>query len=95
MPDGRTLWYARWQTWDASFGVDPHAVTLRQVVSKGRTLTRTYDAPAESSFIDASPTSYYDSAAPFNSVLTAGSGLTIDIVGVSADRGTYRVHIYK
>ena len=95
MPDGRTLWYARWQTWDASFGVDPHAVTLRQVVSKGRTLTRTYDAPAESSFIDASPTSYYDSAAPFNSVLTAGSGLKIDIVGVSADRGTYRVHIYK
>ncbi|HEU4938905.1 MAG TPA: immune inhibitor A domain-containing protein [Vicinamibacterales bacterium] len=95
MPDGRTLWYARWQTWDASFGVDPHAVTLTQVVSKGRTLKRTYDAPAESSFVDASPTSYYDSAAPFNSVLTAGSGLKIDIVGASEDRGSYRLHIYK
>ena len=95
MPDGRTLWYARWQTWDASFGVDPHAVTLTQVVSKARTLKRTYDAPAESSFVDASPTSYYDSAAPFNSVLTAGSGLKIDIVGASEDRGSYRLHIYK
>ena len=95
MPDGRTLWYARWQTWDASFGVDPHSVTLTQVVNKGRTLKRTYDAPAESSFVDASPTSYYDSAAPFNSVLTAGSGLKIDIVGASEDRGSYRLHIYK
>ncbi len=95
MPDGRTLWYARWQTWDSSFGIDPHAVTLTQVVSKGRKLKQTYDAPAESSFVDASPTSYYDSAAPFNSVLTAGSGLKIDIVGASEDRGSYRLHIYK
>ena len=95
MPDGRTLWFARWQTWDASFGVDPHSVTLTQVVGKGRTLKKTYVAPAESSFVDASPTSYYDSAAPFNSVLTAGSGLKIDIVGVSEDRGSYRLHIYK
>jgi immune inhibitor A len=94
-PDGRTLWGSRWQTWDASFGVDPHAVTLTQVISKGKTLKQTYNAVAESSFTDASPTAYYDSAAPFNSVLTAGSGLKIDVVGVSADRGSYRLHLYK
>jgi hypothetical protein len=28
-------------------------------------------------------------------VKTAGSGLKIDITGVSADRGSYRVHVYK
>src|SRR5215468_9070978 len=29
------------------------------------------------------------------SIKTAGSGLKIDIVGVSADWGSYRVHVYK
>jgi immune inhibitor A len=94
-PDGKTLWGSRWQTWDASFGVDPHSVTLSQVISKGRTLTKTYSAPAVSSFYDASSSAYFDPAAPFNSVMTAGSGLKLDILGVSADRGSYRVHVYR
>lgn len=34
----------------------------------------------------------YDSAMPSSSVKTAGSGLKIDINGVSSDRGTYRLH---
>jgi hypothetical protein len=42
-----------------------------------------------------SPNAYYDAAAPFNSVLTAGSGLKMDIVGVSADSGSYRIHVYR
>ena len=94
-PDGRTLWSARWQAWDASFAVDPYAVTLSQVISRGRTLTRTYTAPATTSFFDVSPNAYYDTAAPFNSVLTAGSGLRLEIVGVSADRGSYRIRVYR
>jgi immune inhibitor A len=94
-PDGRTLWGSRWQAWDATFTVDPYAVTLTQVVSKGRTLKKTYSAPADTSFFDVSPNAYYDNAAPFNSVLTTGSGLRMDIVGASADRGSYRVHVYR
>ena len=94
-PDGRTLWGSRWQTWDATFAVDPYSVKLSQYVSRGRTLSNTYTASPESSFFDVSPTAYYDSSIPWNSVLTAGSGLKIDIVGVSADRGTYRLHVYR
>jgi immune inhibitor A len=94
-PDGRTLWGSRWQAWDASFTVDASAVTLSQVISRGRILTKTYSAPADTSFYDVSPNAYYDTAAPFNSVLTAGSGLKMDIVGVSADKGSYRIHVYR
>jgi hypothetical protein len=72
-----------------------YAVTLPQVISRGRTLTETYTAPATTSFFDVSPNAYYDTAAPFNSVLTAGSGLRLDIVGVSADRGSYRIRVYR
>jgi hypothetical protein len=94
-PDGRTLWGARWQTWDSSFGVDTRSVTLSQFVSKGRTLTKTYTATAQPSFFDAAPGAYYDPSIPWASVMTAGSGLKIDIVGASADRGTYRLHVYR
>lgn len=93
-PDGRTVWSSRWQTWDATFGVDTNAVTLSQVMNQNKTLTRTYVAPPVSSFFDSSPTAYYNPAISFNSVKTAGSGLKIDITGVSADRGSYQVHIH-
>jgi immune inhibitor A len=93
--DGRTLWGSRWQTWDATFTVDPYSVKLSQYVSRGRILSKTYAAPPESSFFDVSPTAYYDSEIPWNSVLTAGSGLKIDIIGVSADRASYRLHVYR
>jgi immune inhibitor A len=94
-PDGRTLWSSRWQSWDATFGVDTQSVTLSQVINPVRTLRATYTASAVPSFYDASPTAYYNPAIPYNSVKTAGSGLKIDITGVSADRGSYRVHVYK
>ena len=94
-PDGRTTWGARWQTWDATFGVDVNAVTLSQVMSPTRTLKRTYTAPPVTSFFDSSPTAYYNPAIPYNSVKTAGSGAKIDIIGVSDDRGSYRVRVYR
>jgi hypothetical protein len=66
-----------------------------QIDQAGRTLTQTYTAAPIASFHDASPTAYYNSAIPTNSVRTAGSGLKIDITGVSADRGSYQVHVYQ
>jgi immune inhibitor A len=94
-PDGRTAWTSRWQTWDATFGVDTNAVTLSQVIGRTRTATRTYTAAPVMSFFDSSATAYYNPAIPYNSVKTAGSGLKIDITGVSADRGSYQVHVYR
>jgi immune inhibitor A len=93
-PDGRTAWRSRWQTWDATFGVDTNAVTLSQIVGS-RTLRKTYASQAVSSFFDSSEEAYYDAAIPYNSVKTVGSGLRIDITGVSADRASYRVHVYR
>jgi immune inhibitor A len=95
MPDGRTPWRSRWQTWDATFGVDPHSVALTQVVSKGRTLSQNYTAAPVRAFFDSSTTAYYNTAIPYNSVRTAGSGLKIDITGVSQDRGSYQLHVYR
>jgi immune inhibitor A len=94
-PDGRTVWSARWQTWDATFGVDQNAVTLSQVISPSRTLKRTYTSAPVTSFFDSSPTAYYNTAIPYNSVRTVGSGVKIDITGVSPDRGSYEVHVYR
>src|SRR5688572_210081 len=49
MPDGKSYWRARWQTWDATFGVDTNAVTLSQIAKNGRTISQTYTAaPAAS-----------------------------------------------
>jgi immune inhibitor A len=93
-PDGRYLLNSRWQTWDATFGVDANAVTLTQVLNSGKRIQQTYVAPPVSSFFDSSPTAYYDAAVPYNSVKTAGSGVKIDITGVSADRGSYQVHVH-
>jgi immune inhibitor A len=94
-PDGRNLLSSRWQTWDASFGLDAHSVTLSQFISPGRTLRKTYTAAPVSSFFDSSTTAYYNTAVPYNSVKTAGSGVKIDITGVSPDRGSYQVHVYR
>jgi immune inhibitor A len=93
-PDGRTALRTRWQIWDATFGVDSNSVTLSQVVSRARILRKTYNAAPVGSFFDSSPTAYYNSAIPYNSVKTAGSGLKIDITGVSADRASYSVHVH-
>lgn len=94
-PDGRTLWRARWQMWDAAFGVDTNSVTLSQAMNKSKTISRTYTAAPVTQFYDSSTTAYYNAAIPSSSVKTAGSGVKIDIVGVSADRSAYRVHVYK
>ena len=95
MPDGRSLWYSRWQTWDSTFGVEPHSVTLSQYLKSGKLVKQTYDAPAVSSFHDSSTSAYWNAAVPHLSVKTAGSGLKLDILGMSADKGTYRVHVHK
>jgi immune inhibitor A len=94
-PDGRSVWSARWQTWDATFGLEPHTVTLSQIANSGRTLQGTYTAAPISSFFDSSPTAYYNAAIPWNSVKTAGLGLKIDITGVSADGASYQVRVYR
>jgi immune inhibitor A len=94
-PDGRTLWRSRWQTWDATFGVDTNSVPLSQFISQAGILRRTYTGAPAMSFFDSSETAYYNAAIPYNSVKTAGSGLKIGITGVSADRGSYRVHVYR
>jgi immune inhibitor A len=94
-PDGRTLLRPRWQTWDSTFGLQPHSVTLSQFISRGRTLEQTYTAEPVSSFYDdPSTTAYWNPAVPQNSVKTAGSGIHVDITGVSSDRTSYRVHLH-
>jgi immune inhibitor A len=94
-PDGKYLLNARWQTWDATFGVDSHSVTLTQLANGNKTLRKTYTAPPVSSFSDSSTTAYWNAGAPYNSVKTAGSGVKIAITGVSADRGSYQVRVYR
>ena len=74
-----------------TFGVDTNSVTLSQLSKSGQQLlTETYTSSPLTSFHDASTTVYYNSAIPYNSVRTAGSGLKIDIIGVSPDRGSYQ-----
>jgi immune inhibitor A len=94
-PDGRTLWRTRWQTWDSTFGVDSNSVTLSMYLNNGRLAQQKYTSDAVMSFFDdPSTTAYWNSAIPANSVKTAGSGLRIDILGVSADRQSYRVRVH-
>ena len=63
--------------------------------NSGKRRSQTYTAAPKSSFFDASTTSYFNPAIPYSTVRTAGSGLKIDITGVSDDRGSYQVHVYK
>ena len=93
-PDGKGYWRSRWQVWDATFGVDTNAVTLHEQATRtGKVWEKTYTANAVRAFVDASPTSYWDSRIPRSSVKTAGSGIRLEIVGVSPDRTTYRVKL--
>jgi immune inhibitor A len=46
-------------------------------------------------FVDSSTTAYYNTALPYSSVKTAGSGVKLEIVGASADRTVYRVKLSK
>jgi immune inhibitor A len=73
-PDGKTPWGTRWQIWDATFGVDRHSVTLSQVINKNITRRKSYTAAPVGSFFDSSPTAYYRSAIPFNSVRPRARG---------------------
>jgi immune inhibitor A len=94
-PDGKSAWRNRWQTWDATFGVDSNTITLSQQLNPAKRISRSYTSAPVTQFHDSSTTAYYNSAIPTNSVKTAGSGLKIDITGVSSDRGSYRLHVYK
>lgn len=94
-PDGRTPARARWQVWDATFGLDSNSITLSQQMNRSKRISQTYTAAPVSQFFDSSANAYYNPAIPYTSVKTAGSGLKIDITGVSTDRGSYRLHVYR
>ena len=95
MPDGKTAWRTRWQAWDAPLTLDTQSVTLSQIAKGGKTLTATYTAQPVTTFHDSSTTAYYNTALPYSSVKTAGSGVKLEIVGASADRTVYRVKLSK
>ena len=83
----------RWQTWDSTFGLSSHSVTLHAY--KGNKLyARTYTAPAVQAFFDSGPNAYWDSRVPYNSVQTPGSGLRVDILSVASDGMTYQVRVH-
>jgi hypothetical protein len=95
--DNRTYWSA-----DVSRGTTTTCCsrreadrTLSQVLSPTRTASRTYTASPVTSFFDSSPTACYNPAIPYTSVRTAGSGVKIDIIGASPDRGSYRVRVHR
>jgi immune inhibitor A len=95
-PDGRTLWYSRWQTWDSTFGVEANSVTLSQYMKSGTLLQETYTAePVWRFYDDPSGTAYWNAEIPNLSVKTPGTGLRLDILGVSPDLGSYRVRVYN
>jgi immune inhibitor A len=93
-PDGKSAWRARWQVWDATFGLDSHSVTLSQLVTPSKLVSKKYTSAPVSSFVDSSENAYYNTALPYTSVKTAGTGVRIDIVGASSDRTNYRVHVH-
>jgi immune inhibitor A len=89
---GRGSLRERWQTWDSTFGLSDHSVTLH-AYRGNNLLERTYDAPAVPVFRDTGPEAYWNAEVPFNSVMTPGSGLVIKILDVSADGRTYLVRV--
>jgi len=68
-------------------------------VTLGDDLMKRYDvvdfATPVTTFVDSSTTAYYNTALPYSSVKTAGSGVKLEIVGASADRTVYRVKLSK
>jgi immune inhibitor A len=93
MPDGKSEWRGRWQTWDSPFALDPQSVQLSQLQRNGQLRSRTYDADPVTVFDDSSPTAYWNRKLPYNSVKTAGSGVRLSILGATQDRSTYRVRV--
>ena len=55
--------------------------------------SKTYTAEPVTTFWDSSPTAYYNTQIPANSVKTAGSGVRLQIVGASKDRTSYTVRL--
>ncbi len=83
-------WSPTWQSWDATFGLSGHTITLHDRNRAGRTFGESYYAPPVSMFDDSVRGAYYRAKkAPQNSVITPGSGLQVTIVNVSPDGGTY------
>ena len=93
-PFGKDFIRTRWQVWDATFGLDPHEITLHEMSPNGALRARTYSAGPVNVFYDSSPKAYWNSSIPFSSVKTAGSGVRLDVLGVSSDRTTYRVRVH-
>lgn len=90
---GRGNLRERWQTWDSTFGLSDHSVTLH-AYRGNNLLERTYDAAAVPVFRDTGPEAYWNPEVPFNSVMTPGSGLRINILDVSANGRTYLVLVH-
>jgi immune inhibitor A len=88
-PNGTSRWSGRWQAWDAPFSVDRQSITLIQA-GVG---SKTYTAEPVTTFSDSSPTAYYNTALPYNSVKTAGSGVRLRIVDATKDRTGYTVKL--
>jgi immune inhibitor A len=92
-PVGDDYWRQRWQTWDSTFGVDNHKVRLSELDENGKRRFANYHAKAVKVFEDSSDVAYYNTEIPQNSVKTAGSGVSFEIIGVSKRRTTYRVRV--
>jgi hypothetical protein len=58
-----------------------------------RLYSRTYTAPPVSVFYDSGVDAYWDARTPYSSVKTAGSGVKVTLVSVSADGTTYSVKL--
>ena len=90
-PDGKFLWSGRWQAWDAPFSLDRQQITLIQ----NGVGSKTYTAEPVTTFWDSSPTAYYRTNLPYNSVKTAGSGVRLRVLDANADRSVYTVQVDK
>jgi immune inhibitor A len=83
----------RWQTWDATFGLDVNQITLTEPDASGAWITKTYTANPVKVFDDTVPGRYYHRDIPWNSVITRGTGVTVEVLEVSGDRTTYRLRV--
>jgi immune inhibitor A len=84
----------RWQTWDSSFTLKDHQITLTSY--RGAKLySRTYLAPKVPLFHDSGVNAYYDPRVPYSSVKLPGSGLKIQLLSVSPDGTKYQVRVCR
>jgi len=91
-PDGKRVWNSRWQAWDAPFSLDQQQITLNAASVGG---SKTYTAEPVTTFWDNSPTAYYRTNLPYNSVKTAGSGVRLRVLDANGDRSQYTVQVDK